>query len=284
MNQEARGSVKLDLSKSISGRVYVGLSWDNAYHPGSKLGKGSQFFLKLEDIPKTEILILSFIFLFFYSWGLFLAFDSIRLLFLALPLAIGTAVFLSLFLSRLEGPFFSKKEKDLPGRDEDFSHFDIDLHCFAYDINRNFLFEISPETRKLISPDGKIYHSGEEETGIGVYDDETIHIELKKLPDLYSFFVFSVSNDCRHSFNKISNLKVRLVDSASEQTLLETLVSSDQADGFAFCTLYKNDGEWFFSPIAQYLKFDGEWKTSLTQFLEDYHITGSAILSQTPKA
>lgn len=276
MKQGDSEAVRLDLSKSLSGRIYAGLSWDDSYHPNSRINKSSRLLLKFEDIPKNYLLILFVIFLFFYSWGFSLVLPLLELdpapfFWIAPVIAFGSALLLSLFVMKLEGPdnTFSRKTEDLPERDKNYRHFDIDLHCFAYDKNKNYLFEVSPENRKLVSPDGKIYHSGEEETGIGVYDDETIHIEIKKLPDHYSYFVFSVSNDCAHSFKKISNLKVRLVDSASEKTIAEASISSDAADGFAFCSVHRANDEWFFSPINQYIKFDKEWKTSLTQFLMD---------------
>lgn len=266
--------VEFKLSPAGIGRFYAGLAWDGIYD-GKELSKGQISRQQLSDFlnPQTFFLILlgyigvliayvSYAFLFDVSLSVLGAFIA----FIIATIVIGYLVFLYV----KNTPSFlltPKKEEDDMGRDKKFGHFDIDLHCMVFDKNGTFLLEISPRTEHMLSLEGGIYHSGEDTDGQGVYDDEAIYVESRKLPPEYHSFVFCASNDCAHEFNKVPNLKIRLADSYRDNTVIDSAISSAEADGYIFCLVYREEGKWFYRRIDKYLRFAFNWEQEVRKMV-----------------
>lgn len=297
-----KDALKLNLSPSNKGRVYVGLSWDDIYEHGAGQGitESDISAAKIQSLPKIRLVvvyilvlalglcaalalgseieidsIMSFRLRYVLEYIFYIDTESINTGYkvnsLYFCMFIAHALFITALLITISMPnfflLFSQKNIDRPERDKDFKNFDIDLHCFIYDENKNLVTEINPESKNLVTEDGAVYHSGEESDGAGVFDDETIHIETINVPDNYHYFVFCVSNDCAHSFDKIRNLKIRLVDSQSETTLYDYAISSGEFDGFSFCVLHKTQDGWVCRKIEKYLPFTPDWQESIRALL-----------------
>ena len=99
------------------------------------------------------------------------------------------------------------------------SQHDLDVNCFVYDQDKNFIDFIGSEASDTIDSSGKIYHSGDNMCGTGEGDDETITVELANLPANYQTLVFLVEISSRHSFAQVEAPEVRVVDSMTNTEL-----------------------------------------------------------------
>jgi len=109
------------------------------------------------------------------------------------------------------------------------SQHDLDINCFVYDQEGNFIDFIGSEAADNIDQSGKIYHSGDNMCGTGAGDDETITVELAHLPPHYQTLVFLVEISSRHTFGQVASPEVRIVDSMSNTDLLHVDITGEQA-------------------------------------------------------
>ncbi len=291
-------SFPIDIPNTQAGRIHVGLSWNDIYDEttAKALTQRDISNAKVSTFPKVRVLI---IFLIFTLLSQAIAAQLIYLVRVTaelfstdstqsiieniepswmsfiIVLILSTTLFIYMLYKAINQKGFflilGEKHHDDDQRDKNHMNFDLDLHCYVYDKDKKFLFSIDPQSKKLIPPDESetaIYHSGEETDGSGVFDDETIHIETKKLNDDYHHFIFAVSNDCAHEFNKINELKVRLANSQTDETIIEDAINSNESDGYVFCSIHKNGDQWVYKKIGKYIPFDDNWKTKLEEFLD----------------
>jgi tellurium resistance protein TerZ len=94
---------------------------------------------------------------------------------------------------------------------------DLDASCLTFDADRRQIDEVW--FRKLTSNDGSIVHSGDNRTGAGDGDDETINVDLTRLPASVRTLVFTVNSFTGDSFDRIENAYCRLVDSTNGKEL-----------------------------------------------------------------
>ncbi|MBD8677428.1 TerD family protein [Sphingomonas sp. CFBP 13720] len=94
---------------------------------------------------------------------------------------------------------------------------DLDASCLTFDADRRQLEEVW--FRKLASADNSIVHSGDNRTGAGDGDDETINVDLTRLPANVRTLVFTVNSFTGDSFDRIENAYCRLVDSTNGKEL-----------------------------------------------------------------
>ena len=94
---------------------------------------------------------------------------------------------------------------------------DLDASCLTFDADRRQLEEVW--FRKLASADNSIVHSGDNRTGAGAGDDETINVDLTRLPANVRTLVFTVNSFTSDSFDRIENAYCRLVDSTNGKEL-----------------------------------------------------------------
>lgn len=69
--------------------------------------------------------------------------------------------------------------------------------------------------RQLTSKDGSVQHTGDNRTGIGEGDDESIRVDLSRVPAEVSTLVFTVNSFTGQDFSEIENAFCRLVDEAN---------------------------------------------------------------------
>ena len=77
---------------------------------------------------------------------------------------------------------------------------------------------------------GHVYHSGDDMSGEGGGDDETVTIELSRLPDDIHALVFLAEVKSQHVLGDIDRPSARLFDSMTHDVILETYLAEDAAD------------------------------------------------------
>jgi len=143
-------------------------------------------------------------------------------------------------------------------RATDGADFDLDGSAFLLNASgkvrsdADFIFY-----NQLKSPEGAVEHTGDNLTGDGDGDDESILVQLDKIPaNISSLFITVTIHDAeaRHqNFGQVSNAFVRLVNHESGQEVLRFDLSEDYSTETAmvFGEVYRRDGEWKFRAIGQ---------------------------------
>jgi len=109
----------------------------------------------------------------------------------------------------------------------------------------------------LRSPDGSVEHTGDNLTGEGEGDDESILVNLSAVPPQVERIVFPVSiyeADARgQSFGQVSNAFIRVVNQADNQELARYDLSEDASSETAmiFGEVYRRNDEWKFRAVGQ---------------------------------
>lgn len=161
------------------------------------------------------------------------------------------------------------KDDETAGRDTGSRARDLDLHCFIFDAQEQFVLEIGPLPEKLIDPLGVVFHSGDEQTGEGVFDDETVRIEAGRLPSEYAHFFFVVQCDSGLDFNACGNINVHLYNPQTEEDYLASHFvheAETKYSSFVFCHLKHSDGLWQISPIEEFGAYRDDWQNKLASY------------------
>ena len=69
---------------------------------------------------------------------------------------------------------------------------------------------------QMTSKDGSVQHTGDNLTGEGEGDDESIRVDLSRVPANVTTLVFTVNSFTGQDFSQIQNAFVRLVDESTE--------------------------------------------------------------------
>jgi tellurium resistance protein TerD len=116
----------------------------------------------------------------------------------------------------------------------------------------NFVF-----FNNLKSPDGSVEHTGDNLTGEGEGDDESLLVDLSKVPANVDKIVFPVSiheaDNRGQTFGQVSNAFIRVANQADGQELARYDLSEDASTETAmiFGELYRYGGEWKFRAVGQ---------------------------------
>ncbi|MET9326137.1 TerD family protein [Tsukamurella sp. NPDC003166] len=136
--------------------------------------------------------------------------------------------------------------------------FDLDASALAVDTakrvlnDQHFVFY-----NNLRSPDGSIEHTGDNLTGDGDGDDETINVNLAAVPPQIDAIVFPVSiheaDNRGQSFGQVRNAYIRVINQANGQEVARYDLSEDASTETAmvFGELYRHGTEWKFRAIGQ---------------------------------
>ncbi|MCI3240629.1 MULTISPECIES: TerD family protein [Streptomyces] len=138
---------------------------------------------------------------------------------------------------------------------------DFDLDASALLLNasgkvvsdRHFVFY-----NNLTSPDGSVEHTGDNLTGEGEGDDESVKVNLAAVPTEVDRIVFPVSiHDAEargQSFGQVRNASfIRVVNQAGGTELARYDLSEDASTETAmvFGELYRSGAEWKFRAVGQ---------------------------------
>ncbi len=148
---------------------------------------------------------------------------------------------------------------------------DLDLTCILYDKNARYVADVSSEAIRAIDPSGAVYHSGDDETGAGDGDDETISVELIKLPDHIHHAVFVVDMKTSHTLEQINNPALRIADGMTNQDQLNVKFDGGGADNaYIFAHLVKRKGIWMLHYIGQSIDTAevSDWSEAIRPYLK----------------
>ena len=105
---------------------------------------------------------------------------------------------------------------------------------------------------------GSIEHHGDNRTGDGDGDDETITIDLNNVPSevetiLASITIYNEPNAEKVVFGRVKNATVRLYNDETNEALYEFDLTEDASNGTAveMCRVYKKQGQWRFGTLGE---------------------------------
>ncbi|MGY1728096.1 TerD family protein [Geodermatophilus sp. SYSU D01062] len=106
--------------------------------------------------------------------------------------------------------------------------------------------------QQLRSKDGSVQHTGDNLTGEGEGDDESILVDLQRVPGNVSQIVFVVNSFTGQDFSQITNAFCRLVDSTARDAELARydLSGSGTHNSQVMAKLTRNGGGWSMTAIG----------------------------------
>ena len=105
---------------------------------------------------------------------------------------------------------------------------------------------------KLASDDGSVRHTGDNLTGAGDGDDESVIVDLSRVPAPVTSLVFTVSSFSGQTFDEVENAFCRLVDETTGEELARyTLSGGGRHTAMVMASVYRQDGGWKMNAIGE---------------------------------
>lgn len=149
--------------------------------------------------------------------------------------------------------------------------FDLDVSAFFTDDSgkvtgeQDFVFYGQSQ-----HPSGALIYSGDNRTGVGDGDDETMIVELNKIPSNITKISFSATiydaENRLQNFGMVGNAYVRVVDEETGEELIRFDLSEDFSTETALVVaeIYKHNGEWKFKAVGS--GYNGGLKALCNQY------------------
>jgi tellurium resistance protein TerD len=143
-------------------------------------------------------------------------------------------------------------------RSTDGTGFDLDASAFLLTASgkvrgdADFIFY-----NQLKSTDGSVEHTGDNRTGQGDGDDESMKVDLSKVPAEITKVAFTVTiHDAearRQNFGQVANAFIRVVNDVTGTEIVRYDLAEDYSTETAmvFGELYRNNAEWKFRAVGQ---------------------------------
>jgi len=156
-------------------------------------------------------------------------------------------------------------------RQTDGQQFDLDASIFMLGADgktrssADFIFY-----NQLKSADGSVEHTGDNRTGEGDGDDESIKVDLNAVPADVEKLAITVTIDeyeaRRQNFGQVENAFVRIVNEETGAEVVRFDLSEDfgAESAMIFAELYRHNGEWKFKAVSQ--GYNGGLKAMANQF------------------
>lgn len=104
----------------------------------------------------------------------------------------------------------------------------------------------------LTSKDGSVRHTGDNRTGAGDGDDESIIVDLGRLPVHVTSLVFTVSSFQGQTFDEVENAFCRLVDETTGTELARyTLTGGGRHTSMIMARVYRHGPGWKMNAIGE---------------------------------
>jgi tellurium resistance protein TerZ len=127
---------------------------------------------------------------------------------------------------------------------------DLDASALLFDPGRQVVDSVW--FGQLTSKDGSLRHSGDNLTGEGDGDDESIAIDLGRLPANVETIVLTVNSFRGQSFDKVDNAFGRVVDNRTGRELARFDISdSGPHTGIILASLSRGGGAWTFKALGE---------------------------------
>lgn len=151
--------------------------------------------------------------------------------------------------------------------------FDLDAQAFLLDGNDkvvsdgHFIFYNQPT-----SPDGAVKHTGDNRTGAGDGDDESIEVQLSRVAPEVQKILFTVTiYDAiarSQNFGGVKNAYIRFIDKATGNEVIRYDLTEDFSIETALVVgqLYRHNGEWKFKAVG------AGYKDQLVDFCNRYGV------------
>lgn len=135
--------------------------------------------------------------------------------------------------------------------------FDLDASVFMVGASgkvekqKNFVF-----FNNLQSPCGSVVHTGDNLTGEGDGDDESIKVTLSKVPADVQKLIFTVSiyeaQNRRQNFGQVENAFIRIEDEATGHEFLRFDLTENYSNASSVIVgeIYRYNGEWKFNAVG----------------------------------
>ncbi|MGF7147404.1 tellurium resistance protein TerD [Sphingomonas zeicaulis] len=143
-------------------------------------------------------------------------------------------------------------------RSTDGADFDLDASAFLLKTDgrvrsdADFIFY-----NQLKSTDGSVEHTGDNRTGEGDGDDESLKVELTRVPaDIDKVAVAVTIHDGenkRQNFGMVQNAFIRVVNDATGREIARYDLTEDASveTAMIFGEVYRHNGEWKFRAVGQ---------------------------------
>lgn len=135
--------------------------------------------------------------------------------------------------------------------------FDLDVSAFFTDASgkvtgeQDFVFYGQPQ-----HPSGALVYSGDNQTGDGAGDDETMVVELNKIPSNIEKISFAATiydaEDRLQNFGMVDNSYIRAYNADTNEELFKYELNEDFSleTGIIAGELYRKNGEWKFNAVG----------------------------------
>lgn len=133
--------------------------------------------------------------------------------------------------------------------------FDLDASAFLLETANNAVDFVYFNHKNSIN--NAIVLSGDNLTGEGSGDDETLTICLDKIPENVEEIIISVNiyeaDSRRQNFGQVNNAFVRIVDKDTNTELCKYDLDEDYSieTGVIFGRIYRHNGEWKFAAVGE---------------------------------
>ncbi|MFW8628410.1 TerD family protein [Deinococcus sp. ME38] len=143
-------------------------------------------------------------------------------------------------------------------RSTDGQAFDLDASAFLLTAagrvrgDHDFIFY-----NQLRSAEGSVEHTGDNRTGVGDGDDESIRVDLTKVPAEIEKIAVAVTIDQadarRQNFGQVGGAFIRILNEDNSQELTRYDLGEDFSTETAviFGEIYRHGGEWKFRAVGQ---------------------------------
>src|SRR5512135_2301586 len=134
------------------------------------------------------------------------------------------------------------------GRNEQI---DLDASCILYDARSKDVDKVWFMSKK--GARGAVRHTGDNLTGAGEGDDESIDVDLSALPPDVDALVFVVNSFRGHVFTHVRNAFCRLVDETTGQELVRFDLSDSQPrTGLVMCKVQRGPVGWVMTAVGEF--------------------------------
>jgi tellurium resistance protein TerZ len=128
---------------------------------------------------------------------------------------------------------------------------EVDLDATALQFSGGQLFDLA-FYNNLATRDGSVTHLGDNKSGTGEGDDETIEVDLAKVHGPVDTILFLVSSYQGHSLEWVANAYCRLVDDESGDELARfTLTFGVKDTGCVLALLRRTDAGWLLHAVGE---------------------------------
>jgi tellurium resistance protein TerZ len=126
---------------------------------------------------------------------------------------------------------------------------DLDASCLLFDASGTLVDQVW--FSQLRSKDGSVQHSGDNLTGAGDGDDESVLVDLPALPAGVTDLVFTVNSFTGQDFSQIANAYCRLLDETNGSELARFELSASGSHTAQIMAKVSRDGAgWAMTAIG----------------------------------